>query len=125
MSSTSLLYIFGSVVVTAVAQLCIKVASRQFSGGATAGNAVSLAGSLVQQALHPLSIVAVFAYAISLLLWFLALRDVPLSVAYPFAGLTMALVAALGIVVLGESVDLPKLVGITLIIAGVVLLART
>jgi len=113
------------VVVTAVAQLCIKVASRQFSGGATAGNAVSLAGSLVQQALHPLSIVAVFAYAISLLLWFLALRDVPLSVAYPFAGLTMALVAALGIVVLGESVDLPKLVGITLIIAGVVLLART
>ena len=121
MSITSLLYILGSVVVTAVAQLCMKLASRQFAGQQGFD---SLVTSLFQQMLHPLSLVAVAAYGLSLILWFLALRDVPLSVAYPFAGLTLALVALLGIGVLGEAVTLPKVAGIALIVAGVVVLAR-
>jgi undecaprenyl phosphate-alpha-L-ara4N flippase subunit ArnF len=103
MSLQSLLAILGSVVVTALAQLCMKIASRQFSGEQALN---TLAGSLFQQMLHPLSLVAMLAYAVSLVLWFLALRNVPLSVAYPFAGLTLALVALLGVGVLGEAMTM-------------------
>lgn len=121
MSTASLLVILASVVVTALAQLCLKLASERYAGPIFGDGFL---GSVVSQMLHPLTIVAMFAYVLSLVLWLLALRNVPLSVAYPFAGLTLALVSLFGIVFLGEAVSAPKLAGVGLIVAGTVVLAR-
>ena len=121
MSTASLLGILASVTVTALAQLCLKLASSRYAGPMFGEGFV---GSVVSQVLHPLTLVAMLAYALSLVLWLLALRNVPLSVAYPFAGLTLALVSLLGIIGLGEPVSATKLIGIGLIIVGTIVLAR-
>lgn len=123
MSLTSLLTILGSVVATALAQVCMKLASTSFSGSRQ-DPGYSLAVSLFHQILHPLSLLAIAAYGLSLVLWLLALRDVPLSVAYPFAGLTLALVAVLGVSILDEPLTTSKIVGVTTIVLGVIVLAR-
>lgn len=121
MKLSALLVVLASVSLTALAQLALKLASSRFvSPPAEEG---FLAG-LIAQFVHPLTLSAVVLYVGSLLLWLVALRDVPLSVAYPFAGLTIALVAVLGIVVLGEGLAWPQAVGIGMIAAGVIVLAR-
>ncbi|MEZ5738975.1 MAG: SMR family transporter [Burkholderiaceae bacterium] len=121
MKLTSLLVVLGSVGLTAMAQLSLKVASSRFAGtGADQG----LFGGLLAQLFHPLTMAAIVAYVGSTLLWLVALRDLPLSVAYTFSGLTIGVVVLLGVVVLGEALSLPQMAGIGLIIGGLVLLAR-
>jgi multidrug transporter EmrE-like cation transporter len=57
-------------------------------------------------------------------LWLVILSRIELSVAYPVAiGLTLVLVSASGAVLLKESVDLIRVVGIVLILAGISLVA--
>lgn len=51
----------------------------------------------------------------------LALRAIPLGIAYAiWAGLGIVLVAAIGVVAFRQSLDLPALLGIGLIVAGVI-----
>ena len=53
----------------------------------------------------------------------LAVRDIPVGVAYAlWAGLGIAAIVAIGAVFLGEPITLVKVVGISLIVAGVLVL---
>lgn len=62
-------------------------------------------------------------YGISFVFMALALRKIEVGIAYAiWSGLGTALIAMIGIAWFRESLNLPKLVGIVLIIAGVVLL---
>jgi len=62
-------------------------------------------------------------YGISFVFMALALKKIEVSTAYAiWSGLGTALIAAIGIYWFQESVNLPKLAGIVLVIAGVVLL---
>jgi small multidrug resistance pump len=62
-------------------------------------------------------------YAISFVFMAFALKKIEVSTAYAiWSGLGTAVIAAIGIVVFRETFNLPKLFGIILIIAGVVLL---
>jgi len=121
MKLSALLVVLASVSLTALAQLALKLASSRFVSPPSEHGFLA---SLIAQFVHPLTLSAVALYVGSLLLWLIALRDVPLSVAYPFAGLTIALVAVLGSVVLGEGLAWPQAIGIAMIAAGVVVLAR-
>jgi drug/metabolite transporter (DMT)-like permease len=69
-------------------------------------------------------IVALAAYAVATLLWLLVLTRLPLSVAFPFYGLTFLLVPALAWLFLGEPVRLQTFVGGAIILVGVVVCAR-
>ena len=61
--------------------------------------------------------------ASALSLWRWRLKSIEVSTAYAiWSGLGTALIAAIGIVWFRESFNLPKLVGIGLIIVGVILL---
>lgn len=63
------------------------------------------------------------AYALSFYFLALALRAIPLGVAYAlWAGLGIVLVALIGFVLFGQQLDLAAIVGIGLIVAGVVVL---
>lgn len=69
------------------------------------------------------SVVVVVGYAISFFLMSQVLKTVPVSVAYAiWSGAGTAVVAAIGMIVLGEPVSLLKVGGIAMIVAGVVAL---
>ncbi|MFK7965191.1 MAG: multidrug efflux SMR transporter [Burkholderiaceae bacterium] len=121
MKLSALLIVLASVSLTALAQLALKLASSRFAAPPADQGFIA---SLIAQFMHPLTLSAMVLYGGSLVLWLIALRDVPLSVAYPFAGLTIALVAVLGIVVLGEGLAWPQAFGIGMIAVGVIVLAK-
>lgn len=63
----------------------------------------------------------ILGYTLSMLCWFLALRDLPLNRAYPLLGLSYALVylAAIFLPWLGETASWSKNLGVLAILAGV------
>lgn len=65
--------------------------------------------------------VAIVAYALSMLCWLLALRDLPLGRAYSLLSISYALVylLAASLPVFHESFTLSKTLGVTLVILGV------
>ena len=69
------------------------------------------------------TLVVLAGYAVSIWLLSLVIRHIPISVTYAvWAGLGTAGIAAVGVLVLGESIDFVKAAAIGLIIAGVVVL---
>ena len=63
------------------------------------------------------------SYGLSIWLLTIVIRDIPVSVAYAvWAGLGTAGIAVIGVLVLGEGLDLVKASALAMIIAGVVLL---
>ncbi len=66
-------------------------------------------------------IAAIVAYALSMLCWLLALRDLPLGRAYSLLSISYALVylLAASLPVFHESFTLSKTLGVTLVILGV------
>ncbi|MGH1361360.1 MAG: DMT family transporter [Burkholderiaceae bacterium] len=121
MKLSALMLVLSSVSLTALAQLALKLGSSRFAAPPVEQG---LLASVIAQFMHPLTIAAVCAYVASLVLWLIALRDVPLSLAYPFAGLTIAIVALVGAFVLGEGMVWTQAIGIGLIAIGVLMLAR-
>lgn len=121
MKLSALLLVLSSVSLTALAQLALKLGSSRFAAPPVEHG---LLASVLAQFMHPLTVAAVCAYVGSLVLWLIALRDVPLSLAYPFAGLTIAIVALMGVFVLGEGMAWSQAIGIGLIAIGVMMLAR-
>ena len=105
-------YIAVAVVLGTVAQLFLK-----------AGTNVAPVGFGL--ALEPRILAGVACYAVSLIVWILALSKTPVSVAYPMVSLGFALNAVLAWWLLGESLGALKMVGIGFIIVGVVLVARS
>jgi len=69
------------------------------------------------------SAVVVVGYGLAFYLLSLVLRTLPVGVAYAiWAGLGIVLVTLMGVLVFGERPDMPAVLGISLIVAGVVLL---
>ncbi|MDN6298503.1 MAG: multidrug efflux SMR transporter [Halomonas sp.] len=69
------------------------------------------------------SVVVVVGYGLAFYLLSLVLRTLPVGVAYAiWAGLGIVLVTLVGVVAFGERPDVPAVLGILLIVAGVVLL---
>ena len=69
------------------------------------------------------SVLMFVLYGVSFVFMALALKKIEVSTAYAiWSGLGTALIAIIGIVWFRESINLPKLVGLVLIIGGVILL---
>ncbi len=66
-----------------------------------------------------------FLYVASLGLYLLALRSAAVSFVYPVFASSFVFVAAISVLVLGERVQLRRLAGIALVVAGVVVIALT
>ena len=74
-----------------------------------------------QQFTRPLpSVIVVVAYAAAFYLLALTLRNVPVGVAYAlWSGLGILLIALIGFVVFGQTLDWPAVIGMSLIVAGI------
>lgn len=69
------------------------------------------------------SAAVVAGYVASIWLLTLVVRDIPVSIAYAvWSGLGTAAITVVGVLLLDEGLDLLKVAGIALVIAGVVLL---
>ncbi|PRY66867.1 small multidrug resistance pump [Vreelandella songnenensis] len=69
------------------------------------------------------SVLVVVGYGVAFYLLSLVLRTLPVGIAYAiWAGLGIVLVTLMGVFAFGEKPDLPAVVGISLIVAGVVVL---
>ena len=112
MSLLSFSYIFAAVVLGTLAQIFLKAGT----------NATPVGLGL---ALEPRILAGVGCYAVSLVVWILALAKTPVSIAYPMVSLGFALNALLAWWLLGEAVTPMRMAGIGIIVVGVVLVARS
>lgn len=113
---------FG-VLLNAFAQLGLKAATR------VTGPLVAADGGTWNRALEIMTVpslwFALSAYGLSVVVWLVGLSRVPVSQAYPM--LSMGYVINIGLAwwLLGEVPNVQRVVGIGVIVAGVVLVARS
>jgi len=118
------LLILTGVILNAAAQLLLKTATRPLSAF-TVFNGDTLVRSVTVLAFSAPFWVGMLCYAASVCVWIAALSKAPVSVAYPMLSLGYVVVAAVAALRLGESLTLPKVLGIALICAGVLLVSRS
>ena len=69
------------------------------------------------------SLLVVVGYALAFYSLSLTLKSIPVAVAYAvWSGVGIALIAIIGWLLFGQALDLPSIVGISLIVAGVLVL---
>jgi multidrug transporter EmrE-like cation transporter len=73
----------------------------------------------------PQILVGLAIFGISAVVWLIVLSRVPLSTAYPFAGITYVTTALVGRFMLGENVPGIRWLGILLIVSGILLVGRS
>jgi len=122
MRSADLALILTGVLLNAVAQLLLKAGSRVIAGvDVNLGNAWML---LERVAVNPPIIGGLACYAISVVVWILALSRVDVSVAYPMLSIGYVVNAVAAWMLFGEQLNAARMAGIGVIIVGVWLVAR-
>jgi len=115
--------VLTGVLLNAVAQLLLKAGAGSLAGiELRAGNALAIAGRLV----FNVPILAGLAcYALSVVVWILALSRIEVSVAYPMLSIGYVVNALAAWWLFGENLTGARLAGIGIILLGVWLVART
>lgn len=111
------------VLFNAFAQLGLKSATR------VTGPLVYSDGNMLSRVLSlllvPSFLYALGGYVLSVLIWVVGLSRVPVSQAYPLLSLGYVVNVGLAWWLLGETPNTQRLLGIVVIVAGVVLVARS
>lgn len=115
------LCLLGSIVLGATGQILMKWGTMQPSFAA----AGSLWMKLAQAALSGPILAGLAAYGVSAALWILALESVPLSKAYPMVAAGYVLVFLASVWLFHEPFTWARVCGLALIVAGVLVLARS
>jgi len=111
------------VLLNAFAQLGLKAATR------VTGPLISPEGSAWNRALELVTVpslwFALSAYGLSVVVWLVGLSRVPVSQAYPLLSMGYVINVGLAWWLLGEVPNAQRVLGIGVIVAGVVLVARS
>jgi small multidrug resistance pump len=103
-----------------------QVGQALLKAGATGlPEAESVLGGIVAQLLRWPTMVGLGFYGGGVLLYMIALRRIPMSVALPCTAVSFAVATVVGALAFGEHVSERHVAGLALVCAGVVLLART
>ncbi len=78
-------------------------------------------GDLMVQLLRPQTIIGLGLYGMAAFFYIVALRKIPVTVAFPSVALSYAIIAVLGYLWLKEPLGVGQIAGIAMIMAGVVL----
>jgi|SRR5580658_5026395 multidrug transporter EmrE-like cation transporter len=123
MKSADLALILTGVLLNAVAQLLLKAGSRAVAGIAfNLGNTGAL---FERMALNPPILAGLTCYAVSVVVWVLALSRVDVSVAYPMLSIGYVVNALAAWLLFAEQLSATRLIGIGIIIVGCWLVARS
>jgi multidrug transporter EmrE-like cation transporter len=79
-------------------------------------------GSVIEQFLKPVTIVGLGCYGLAGVLYTLALRDIPVSIAFPSVSASYVLVLIVARLWLGETIVATQAAGVVLIMSGITLL---
>ena len=123
MKALEFLLILVGVLLNAGAQLLLKSGTRAI--GPFEFSWANLAPVGWQLATQPHILGGLACYAVSVVVWILALSRVEVSLAYPMLSIGYLVNAVLAWWLFGEAVTVERLAGIAVIIAGVVLVARS
>jgi drug/metabolite transporter (DMT)-like permease len=111
------------VLLNALAQLGLKAATQ------VTGPLISPEGSVLSRGLQLMTVpslwMALGAYGLSVVVWLVGLSRVPVSQAYPLLSMGYVLNIGLAWWLLGEVPNVQRVAGIGVIVAGVVLVARS
>jgi len=112
------LYVAATVSLTVYGQIVVKwrVSRRGHLPADLHGKLTFLAGLI----LDPWVLSALLGAFVAALSWMLAISQLELSRAYPFVGLSFALVLIFSTVLFGEALTAAKIAGVALVIAGIV-----
>ena len=123
MNPLSFSLVLAGVLLNAAAQLLLKAGTNRIGEFAFSMANVLPVGSKV--ATSPFILAGLACYAVSVVVWILALSRVPVSVAYPMLSIGYIVNAFAAWMLFGESLAVQKLVGIGFIVVGVFLVARS
>jgi multidrug transporter EmrE-like cation transporter len=111
------------VLLNAAAQLLLKAGTRSIGRfDFTVANAVPVT---VQAASQPFILAGLACYAISVVVWIMALSRVEVSVAYPMLSIGYVVNAIAAYYLFGEAVSAQRLAGIGIIVLGVYVVSRS
>lgn len=112
--------VFASVSLSAVAQTAFKI------GVGRAQTTIDTALWFKAMALvfSPMVLLGLALYGVGTVLWLFALRQLDLSLAYPFVAMSFVMVAGSGMLFLGEPIQPTRLIGLGLIVLGLLIMAR-
>ena len=117
------LLILSAVLLGSLAQLLLKAGTTAVGPFAFSGANLLPVGW--QLATQPFILGGILSYALSLIVWIMALSRVEVSIAYPMVSIGYVLTAIAAWQFLGESVSTMRFAGIGVIILGVVIVARS
>lgn len=123
MTSIALALVLAGVLLNAIAQLLLKAGTNAV--GHFDFHLDNLVPVGFKLAFQPYILGGMTCYAISLVVWIMALSRVPVSIAYPMLSIGYVINAAVAHYWFGEALALQKLLGIGFIVVGVVLVARS
>ena len=123
MNLLSFLMILIGVLLNAAAQLFLKAGTNAI--GALNFSRGELLKTFLQVALQPNIIAGLGCYILSVSIWIVALSRVPVSIAYPMLSIGYIVNAAAAYYLFGELISFQKIIGITIIIIGVILVGRS
>jgi drug/metabolite transporter (DMT)-like permease len=123
MKSADLALILTGVALNAAAQLLLKAGSRAIAGMQfSTANAGVLLGRL---AFNPPILIGLGCYAVSVVVWIMALSRVDVSMAYPMLSIGYVVNALLAWILFAEVLTPTRVAGIGVIIVGCWLVARS
>jgi len=122
-NAVSFSLVLAGVLLNAAAQLLLKAGTNRI--GEFAFSLANIVPVGARVATSPFVIGGLACYAVSVVVWILALSRVPVSVAYPMLSIGYIVNAVAAWFLFGESLAAQKLVGIGFIVVGVWLVARS
>ena len=123
MKGPQLALVLSGVLLNAIAQLFLKAGAGSLANlELRAGNALAIAGRL---AFNLPIIAGLGCYALSVVVWILALARVEVSVAYPMLSVGYVVNAVAAWWLFGENLTGARIAGIGIILVGVWLVARS
>ena len=123
MSPIAFFLILTGVLLNACAQLLLKAGTNAVGHFDFHLDNVIPVG--VKIAFQPYILGGMICYAISLVVWIMALSRVPVSVAYPMLSIGYIVNAVIAYYWFGEPLAMQKMLGIGFIVVGVVLVAKS
>jgi multidrug transporter EmrE-like cation transporter len=118
------LFVLLSVLLSASSQILLKLGmirpSMQLALESN-GGPLQIAHAIITS---PLVLSGMGFFGLSAVVWLFVLAKIPLSTAYPFVALGIAITVIAGRVIFGEAISLTKFVGVALVILGVLTVAK-
>jgi len=122
MSPVSFALIFTGVMLNAAAQILMKAGTNSIGYFEFSRDNILPIGLKLATEWH--IVVALFCYALSVVIWVLALSRVPVSIAFPMLSMAYVVNAVAAWYLLGEAFNPAKLLGMGVIILGVIIISR-